>query len=171
MRSLEKMVCPRNRKPFGLANQGGQRRRVEGCNCRTGFKYLIKKTVRKFPGGSVVRTPHFHYRGAVSIPGQGTDIPAHSVARKGKKKGFQESLSGIDSFRIECLRAGLRMGETSIFWRWKKSWSGKVILQEGPIAYLELAQLWCFSHPLGRDRAVVPLDSCYPWVLGEGKKR
>ena len=63
MRSLEKMVCPRNRKPFGLANQGGQRRRVEGCNCRTGFKYLIKKTVRKFPGGSVVRTPHFHTTG------------------------------------------------------------------------------------------------------------
>ena len=63
MRSLEKMVCPRNKKPFGLANQGGQRRRVEGCNWRTGFKYLIKKTVRKFPGGSVVRTPHFHTTG------------------------------------------------------------------------------------------------------------
>lgn len=60
MRSLEKMVCPRNRKPFGLANQGGQRRRVEGCNWRTGFKHLINKTLRKFPGGSVVRTPHFH---------------------------------------------------------------------------------------------------------------
>ena len=63
MRSLEKMVCPRNQKPFGLANQGDQRRRVEGCNWRTGFKYLIKKTVRKFPGGSVVRTPHFHTTG------------------------------------------------------------------------------------------------------------
>ena len=68
---------------------------------------------RDLPSGSVVRTPHFHYKGIVSIPGWGTDNPTLSVARK--EKIFPESLSGIDSFRIECLRAGLRMREISIF--------------------------------------------------------
>ena len=30
--------------------------------------------MKEFPGGPVVRTPHFHCRGPGSIPGQGTKI-------------------------------------------------------------------------------------------------
>ena len=38
---------------------------------------VIKTTFyfRDFPGGPVVKTPHFHCRGMGSIPGWGTNIP------------------------------------------------------------------------------------------------
>ena len=53
------------------------------------FTNNSKKNLREFPGGPVLRTPHFHCQGPGSIPGQGTKIPQaaqHDQKRKKKKK-------------------------------------------------------------------------------------
>ena len=52
-----------------------------------------------FPGGPVIKTPHFQCRGMGSIPGWGTKIPRASAARPKKKKkklssGLYASRSG-----------------------------------------------------------------------------
>ena len=48
-----------------------------------------RKAEGGFPGGPVVRTPHFHCRGPGSIPGQGTKIL--QAERRGKKKKKKSS--------------------------------------------------------------------------------
>ena len=44
---------------------------------------IYKNTESDFPGGPVVKTPHFHCRGAGSIPGRGAKVP-HTVWRNQK---------------------------------------------------------------------------------------
>ena len=67
-----------------------------------------------FPGGSVVKTLHFHCRGRGFIPGQGTKIPHASRCgqkwkKKKKKKGFlkwiylaSSKIYHIDIFCVFC---------------------------------------------------------------------
>ena len=43
---------------------------------------ILNRVGREFPGGLVVRIPGFHCRGPGSVPGQGTESPASSVAKK-----------------------------------------------------------------------------------------
>lgn len=45
VRSLERMTKPGNRKSFNLADQWGQRGRVEWCSWRAGFKVLYKENL------------------------------------------------------------------------------------------------------------------------------
>ena len=47
--------------------------------------FIFKKhCIWEFPGGPVVRTPRFHFRGMGSIPGWGTKIP--QAAQYGQKQ-------------------------------------------------------------------------------------
>ena len=39
------------------------------------FKWFQRIIYEDFPGGSVVKTLNFHFRGSGSIPGQGINIP------------------------------------------------------------------------------------------------
>ena len=48
-----------------------------------------------FPGGPVVKTPHFHCRGTGSIPGWGTKIPRGLKKIKNKKKGWKADLDNL----------------------------------------------------------------------------
>ena len=56
--------------------------------------------IQDFPGSSMVKTPHFHFRGHGSIPGQETKI-LHTMkqkkeeeeeARKERKEGYDSRL-------------------------------------------------------------------------------
>ena len=49
MRSREKLAHPGNRKPFSLVDQRGQRKRVERCSWRTGFKVPYKENYKGLP--------------------------------------------------------------------------------------------------------------------------
>ena len=63
---------------------------IEGLN---GIKGWLRKNSSDFPGGPVVKTPHFPHAGGMgSIPGQGTKIlyGVHCSQKERKKK--QESL-------------------------------------------------------------------------------
>ena len=53
----------------------------------------IKNANREFPGGPVVRTPHFHCRGPRfdSLTGQGTKIL--QAARRGQKKNRMDEIT------------------------------------------------------------------------------
>ena len=56
---------------------------------------IRKGTIQDFPGGPVVKTPHFQGRGMGSIPGQGTKIPhAMQHGQKTLKKKFKKKAKG-----------------------------------------------------------------------------
>ena len=44
------------------------------------------RTSGEFPGGPVVRTQHFHYRGLGSIPGRGIKLRGAAKERKKERK-------------------------------------------------------------------------------------
>ena len=60
-------------------------------------------TIRKFPGGPVVRTWRFHCQGPSSIPGWGTNITQlRSPAKKKKNKEVYDSQ--IKSILYKCFK-------------------------------------------------------------------
>ena len=69
----------------------------EGWGCKMGQEVSSKdKSLRPrdFPGGPVVKTPHFHCRGVGSTPGRGAKIPhaARCCQKKKKNPGLRSDL-------------------------------------------------------------------------------
>ena len=54
-----------------------------------GLIFKIYKQLWDFPGGPVIKNPHFHGRGKGSIPGRGTKIPQAVCCGQKTKENIQ----------------------------------------------------------------------------------
>lgn len=102
----------------------------------------IKKYLKEFPGGLIVRIPGFHSCGPGSIPAQETEIP-HSV-HPPKKRRKEKKIDQVVALRISNLTLG--------GWNGRKGWknSGAATLKLLDICGERGSRLSSYVPGLGR---------------------